>query len=67
MGIGDANLSVKYNFLKEKENSKRPALALTFNFEIPTGIVSKGLGSGISDFYVNGVLQNLFHQKQNFV
>ena len=56
-GIGDTNFSVKYNFLKEREHSRRPALAIAANFEIPTGNVNKGLGSGLSDFYMNGVLQ----------
>src|SRR3977135_1182193 len=27
-GIGDTNLSVKYNFLKEREHSRLPALAI---------------------------------------
>jgi hypothetical protein len=48
---------VKYNFLKEREHSPRPALAIVANFEIPTGNVDNGLGSGLSDFYMNGILQ----------
>ncbi len=56
-GIGDTNFSVKYNFLKEREHSRRPALAIAANFEIPTGDVERGLGSGLSDFYMNGILQ----------
>jgi hypothetical protein len=56
-GIGDTNISLKYNFLKEHEHSRRPALALTFNVELPTGNVNRQLGSGLTDFYVNGVLQ----------
>ena len=56
-GNGDINLSLKYNFLQEREGSRRPALAITFNLELPTGSVSKQLGSGLSDFYVNGVIQ----------
>jgi hypothetical protein len=56
-GIGDTNFSVKYNFLKEREHSRRPALAVVANFEIPTGDVDSGLGSGLSDFYMNGILQ----------
>ena len=57
-GIGDTNFSVKYNFLKEREHSRRPALSIVANFEIPTGNVDKGLGSGLSDFYMNGILQS---------
>jgi hypothetical protein len=56
-GIGDANLSLKYNFLRERENSRRPALALAFNLELPTGDTERQLGSGLADFYLNGILQ----------
>lgn len=56
-GIGDMNFSVKYNFRKEKENSRVPALTLAFNFELPTGDTERQLGSGLADFYMNGILQ----------
>jgi hypothetical protein len=56
-GIGDMNLSVKYNFRKEEENSRIPALTLAFNFEVPTGDTERQLGSGLADFYMNGILQ----------
>jgi len=56
-GFGDANFSVKYNFLRERENSRRPALTLSGTVEIPTGSVRRGLGSGVADFSLNGVLQ----------
>ena len=56
-GIGDMNLSVKYNFRKEEENSRVPALTLAFNFEVPTGDTERQLGSGLADFYMNGILQ----------
>jgi len=65
-GIGDTNLSVKYNFLREREHSRRPALTIAANFEIPTGSVDKGLGSGLSDFYMNGVLQKSVTKKTTF-
>ncbi|HXI26603.1 MAG TPA: transporter [Pyrinomonadaceae bacterium] len=56
-GLGDVNLSFKYNYLLEREGSWRPALAVTFNLEMPTGDVNRQLGSGLADFYVNNVLQ----------
>ncbi|MEO7969712.1 MAG: transporter [bacterium] len=62
-GIGDANLSVKYNFLKEREHSRRPALALAFNIELPTGDAKRQLGSGLADFYGNGVIQKSLTRK----
>jgi len=62
-GIGDANLSLKYNFLKERENSRRPALAIALNLELPTGDANRQLGSGLADFYINGILQKSVTQK----
>ncbi len=62
-GIGDTNVSVKYNFLKEREHSRRPALSLAVNFEVPTGDVNRQLGSGLADFYGNGVIQKSLTSK----
>lgn len=56
-GIGDTNLAFKYNFLQEREGSRRPALAVALNIELPTGSVSKQLGSGLADVYINGIAQ----------
>jgi hypothetical protein len=56
-GLGDMNLSLKYNFVRESSGRRRPAMAIGFNFELPTGDTRRQLGSGISDFYVNGILQ----------
>ena len=56
-GIGDTNLSLKYNFLSEHEKSRLPAMAIAFNLELPTGDTRRQLGSGLTDFYVNGILQ----------
>ncbi len=61
-GIGDMNLSVKYNFRKEQENSRVPALTLAFNFEVPTGDIRRQLGSGVADFYLNGIVQKSLNQ-----
>ena len=56
-GLGDTNLSLKYNFLKEREKSRAPALAIAFNLELPTGDTKRQLGSGLADFYMNAILQ----------
>jgi len=56
-GVGDTNVSVKYNFLKEREGSRRPALAASFSVELPTGDPARQLGSGVADFTLNGILQ----------
>jgi|SRR5882672_12101577 len=65
-GVGDTNLSVKYNFLREHEKSRMPAMALVFNLELPTGDTNKQLGSGLADFYVNGILQKSLTKKTTF-
>lgn len=56
-GPGDLDFHVKYNFLKEREGSRRPALAATFNVELPTGNQHEQLGSGLTDYFLNGILQ----------
>ncbi|MGH9945001.1 MAG: hypothetical protein ACRD9R_21840 [Pyrinomonadaceae bacterium] len=56
-GVGDTNLSVKYNFRQEREGSRLPALTVSGSVELPTGDTSRQLGSGIADFSVNGVAQ----------
>lgn len=56
-GFGDVNLHVKYNFLKEREGSRWPALTVSFAVEVPTGDETKQLGSGFFDYTLTGVLQ----------
>jgi len=63
IGIGDTNLSLKYNFLRERENSRMPAMAIAFNLELPTGDTRRQLGSGLADFYMNGILQKSLNKK----
>ena len=65
-GIGDTNLSVKYNFLKERENSRRPALTASFSVEMPTGDTERQLGSGVADFTLNGVFQKSLTERTTF-
>lgn len=62
-GIGDMSASVKYNFLKESEKSRRPALAVTVNLEIPTGDINRQLGSGLTDVFINGIIQKSLNTK----
>lgn len=62
-GIGDMNLSLKYNFIRERENSRLPAMTIGVNFELPTGDTERQLGSGLADLYINGILQKTLSKK----
>lgn len=57
VGVGDTNLAVKYNFRRERENSRLPAMSVSFNVELPTGDTARQLGSGIADFSFNAIAQ----------
>jgi hypothetical protein len=63
VGLGDIELQVKFNPIKEKEGSRMPALAATFAVEFPTGNTNKGLGSGLADYFVNGIMQKSVTKK----
>jgi hypothetical protein len=56
-GVGDTNLGVKWNFLKESKGSRHPALSASFYTEFPTGDASQQLGSGLTDYALNVILQ----------
>ena len=62
-GVGDTQFGLKYNFLSEREGSKRPALALVFYVEAPTGNAKEQLGSGLVDYWLYGVIQKSLTKK----
>ena len=62
-GIGDTNVALKYNFLRERENSRLPAMAIGVNVEIPTGDTKRQLGSGLADLYLNSIFQKSLSSK----
>lgn len=57
VGVGDTNLAVKYNFRREREDSRLPAMSVGFNVELPTGDTARQLGSGVADFSFNAIAQ----------
>ena len=65
-GFGDLDLHVKYNFLKEREGSRRPALTASFAVELPTGDAKNQLGSGLTDYFLNGIMQKSLTKKTVF-
>lgn len=62
-GYGDLDLSLKWKILPEKPGWLRPALAASFNLELPTGDARQQLGSGITDYYLNGIAQKSLTEK----
>ena len=62
-GIGDTQFGVKIRLLDEREGSKRPATALVFYAEAPTGSTRKQIGSGLVDYWLYGVMQKSFTTK----
>ena len=62
-GFGDLDFHIKYNFLKEREGSRLPALTATLNVELPTGNAREQLGSGLRDYFLNSILQKSVTEK----
>jgi len=55
-GPGDADFGVKWNFRSSPE-FERVALAATFYIEVPTGDAHQQLGSGLTDYWLNFIVQ----------
>ena len=62
-GIGDIQLGVKARLLEEREGSRIPAISVVFYVEAPTGSTTKGIGSGVTDYWLYGVLQKSLTKK----
>lgn len=62
-GVGDTQFGVKVRVLDEREGSKRPAAAVVFYVEAPTGSTKKQIGSGLVDYWLYGVLQKSFTKR----
>ena len=56
-GIGDTNLGVKWRIREGSADSHRPALAVSFYTEFPTGDSRQNLGSGLIDYWLNVIAQ----------
>ncbi len=66
LGIGDSTLNVKYNFYKEKKGTRPPSMAISAEIRFPTGNTEKDLGAGLTDYFINGVLQKSLSSKTTF-
>jgi hypothetical protein len=62
-GVGDTNLGLKSNFRQEAQGSRVPALSVSLYLEFPTGDTNRQLGSGLTDYWLNGIAQKHLTQK----
>jgi hypothetical protein len=62
-GVGDTNLGVKWNFHKASQASNIPALAVSLYIELPTGNARQQLGSGLTDYWLNVIVQQPLSDK----
>jgi len=62
-GTGDTNMGIKWEFRKPVENSHAPALAASLYIEVPTGNVRQQLGSGLTDYWLNFIIQEPLTEK----
>ena len=62
-GGGDTNLGVKWNFHKESQLSRMPALGASLYVEFPTGDSRQQLGSGLTDYWLNFIGQKSLSAK----
>ena len=56
-GIGDTDFGIKWKAVDAHPPSHRPALAVSFYVEEPTGDVRQQLGSGLTDYWLNFIAQ----------
>jgi len=66
-GFGDTNLGLKWNFHKEADGSLMPALSATFYTEFPTGDTTNQLGSGVIDYWLNGIAEKRLGKRTRLV
>ena len=56
-GLGDADLGIKWNIRAARPGSHAPALGASLYIEFPTGDSKKQLSSGLTDYWLNFILQ----------
>jgi hypothetical protein len=56
-GFGDLDLQVKYRLRSERNDSPWPAVTIGVYVEVPTGNSKNQLGSGVADYWFNGIAQ----------
>ena len=56
-GVGDTNMGVKWQVHDTTVADRLPAFAVSFYLEFPTGDSRQELGSGLTDYWLNFILQ----------
>ncbi|HEX5226190.1 MAG TPA: transporter [Bryobacteraceae bacterium] len=62
-GNGDTNMGIKWQFHKESPGSPLPAMGVSFYIEFPTGDAAQQLGSGLTDYWLNYIVQRSLGEK----
>jgi Putative MetA-pathway of phenol degradation len=65
-GVGDTNLGAKWQIRDSTPDSLRPSFAASFYVEFPTGNSAQGLGSGLTDYWLNLILQKPLSEATRF-
>lgn len=65
-GVGDTNLGLKWRIRDVKPESHLPAFAVSFYTEYPTGNARQELGSGITDYWLNFIVQEPLSDASRF-
>jgi hypothetical protein len=56
-GVGDTNLGAKWNLRETPQDSLLPSFAVSLYIEFPTGDARQELGSGLTDYWLNFIVQ----------
>jgi hypothetical protein len=62
-GNGDADMGIKWNFLKAPRPRRAPSLSASLYIEFPTGDEAQSLGSGQTDYALNFIAQESISDK----
>ena len=63
-GLGDVDFAAKWKIVSETPGESHPAFTVNGAVEFPTGSESRQLGSGVTDFVLNTILQKTFSTTQ---
>lgn len=63
VGFGDTNLGVKWKIHRATPGSRVPSFATSLYIEFPTGDSRQKLGSGLTDYWLNFIVQKPFSDR----